>query len=62
MDPQETYPLTLTNDVMEMIEKQKKEMTFQTTAIDPTFGMKWALCCSKVTNCTCEMAEPIRKV
>jgi hypothetical protein len=62
VDPQETYPVSLPQDVMDMIELQKKELTFMPNAIDPTFGMKWALCCNRNTNCTCTTPMPIEKV
>ena len=62
VDPQETYPVTLPQDVMNMIELQKKELTFIPNAIDPTFDMKYALCCNRKTNCTCTTPMPIEKV
>ena len=53
-DPQETYPVNLAKNLMDMIEKQKAALTFQPSAINPAFGMKWALCCDVRTNCTCK--------
>ena len=53
-DPQETYPVNLAKNLMDMIEKQKAALTFQPNAINPAFGMKWALCCDVSTNCTCK--------
>ena len=61
-DPQETYPITLPPNVMEIIELQKKAMTFRPNAIDPKFCMKYALCCDIRTNCTCTKPMPIKKV
>ena len=61
-DPQETYPVNLAKTLMDMIEKQKAALTFQPNAINPAFGMKWALCCDVSTNCTCTKEMPIHKV
>ena len=62
MDPQETYPVTLPAETMSLIEKQKEALSFHPAAIDPTYGMKWALCCNKHTNCTCNKPVPIMPV
>ena len=59
-DPSEAYPLSeesgelpsgLINRVSEA--RQAHMNSFKIKAIDPRFGMQWALCCDRATNCTC---------
>ena len=44
---------------LEKIEAEKKRLTFVPNAIDPRFGMEWALCCDMTTNCTCDTPREI---
>ena len=63
-DPSESYPLDVVDIdplVLLRIEQQKQNLTFQPQAIDPRFVMKWALCCSVATNCTCATPQVIRE-
>ena len=61
-DPSESFLIQATDiapEVWKMVQEQKKQLTFVPNAIDPRFGMQWALCCSVKTNCTCQTPEAI---
>ena len=59
MDPGEAFPVLLDPLTMKKIQAQRKMKTFVPNAIDPTFGMEWALCCDRATNCTCKTPRVI---
>ena len=59
-DPAEAFALTLSKEMLEKIEAEKKRLTFIPNAIDPRFGMEWALCCDRTTNCTCDTPREIQ--
>lgn len=61
MDPAESFPVLLSSEMYGEIERQKKDLTFVPNAIDPRFGMEWALCCDRVTNCTCDTPREIHQ-
>jgi arylsulfatase A len=60
-DPSEAYPLSeksgeLPAGLIDRVNRARKAHvdSFTTRAIDPRFGMQWALCCDRATNCTCD--------
>ena len=57
-DPSEAYPLSaseLPSGLIDKVNAARKAHveSVQIKAIDPRFGMKWALCCDRASNCTC---------
>ena len=57
-DPSEAYPLSpseLPAGLIDTVNEARKAHveSFRIRAIDPRFGMKWALCCDRASNCTC---------